>query len=106
MTRPTTLLCAGLAVAFAGFTPALGQQVSPAVKSAEQVRIAAIARAKSSAVCVFARGGRGGGSGVVVTPDGYALTNFHVVKPAGASMKCSMSDGRLYDAVIVGIDPV
>lgn len=106
MTRPTTLLCAGLAVVFAGFPPVLGQQVSPAVKSAEQVRIAAIARAKSSAVCVFARGGRGGGSGVVVTPDGYALTNFHVVKPAGASMKCSMSDGRLYDAVIVGVDPV
>ena len=52
MTRPTTLLCAGLAVAFAGFTPALAQQVSPAVKSAEQVRIAAIARAKSVAVAV------------------------------------------------------
>jgi S1-C subfamily serine protease len=42
---------------------------------------------------------------VVITPDGYALSNFHVTKPAGDYMKCSMADGRLYDAVIVGIDP-
>jgi serine protease Do len=49
--------------------------------------------------------GQGGGSGVVITPDGYALSNFHVTKPAGDYMKCSMADGRLYDAVIVSIDP-
>jgi S1-C subfamily serine protease len=57
-------------------------------------------------VAVFASGGGGGGSGVVITPDGYALTNFHVVQPAGSYMKCSMADGKLYEAVIVGIDPV
>ncbi|GAF79905.1 unnamed protein product, partial [marine sediment metagenome] len=50
--------------------------------------------------------GSGGGSGVVITPDGYALTNYHVSKPCGSHMKCGMSDGRLYDGVIVGIDPV
>jgi hypothetical protein len=43
--------------------------------------------------------------GVVITPDGYALSNFHVTKPAGDYMKCGMADGQLYDAVIVGIDP-
>jgi S1-C subfamily serine protease len=42
---------------------------------------------------------------VVITPDGYALSNFHVTKPAGEYMQCGMSDGRLYDAVIVGLDP-
>lgn len=72
----------------------------------EQVRIAAIAKAVKPSVSVFARGGNGGGSGVVITPDGFALTNFHVVKPCGNFMKCSMPDGRLYDAVVVGIDPV
>ncbi|MDR3182580.1 MAG: trypsin-like peptidase domain-containing protein, partial [Planctomycetaceae bacterium] len=48
----------------------------------------------------------GGGSGVVISPDGYAVTNFHVVQPCGISMKCAMADGNLYDAVVVGIDPV
>jgi S1-C subfamily serine protease len=76
------------------------------VLDAEKQRIAAIAKATKSAVAVFANGGNGGGSGVVISPDGYALTNFHVVQPAGNYMKCSMADGNLYDAVIVGIDPV
>ncbi|MCL2005581.1 MAG: trypsin-like peptidase domain-containing protein [Planctomycetaceae bacterium] len=48
----------------------------------------------------------GGGSGVVISPDGYAVTNFHVVQPCGPAMKCAMADGNLYDAVIVGLDPV
>ena len=86
--------------------PILAQEVPAAVLEAEQSRIEAIGRASKAAVCVFARGGKGGGSGVVITPDGYALTNFHVAKPAGSAMKCSMADNRLYDAVIVGIDPV
>ncbi len=86
--------------------PLAAQEIPAAVAKAEQTRIAAIAKATTSAVSVFANGGRGGGSGVVITPDGYALTNFHVVKPAGSAMKCSMADNRLYDAVIVGIDPV
>jgi S1-C subfamily serine protease len=79
--------------------------VPPAVLDAEQARIAAIAKAIRPAVAVFANDGKGGGSGVVISPDGYALTNFHVVQPAGSYMKCGMADGRLYDAVIVGIDP-
>ena len=87
------------------FAAPVWAEVPAAVGKMEQDRIAAIAKAQRSAVSIFAMGGRGGGSGVVVTPDGYALTNFHVVKPAGNYMQCSMSDGRLYDAVIVGIDP-
>jgi S1-C subfamily serine protease len=63
--------------------------VDPAVLKAESERIT----------------GRGGGSGVVISPDGFALTNFHVTRPCGAAMKCGMADGRVYDAVIVGLDP-
>ncbi|MDR0520835.1 MAG: trypsin-like peptidase domain-containing protein [Planctomycetaceae bacterium] len=48
----------------------------------------------------------GGGSGVVISPDGYAVTNFHVVQPCGPAMKCGMADGKLYDTVLVGLDPV
>jgi serine protease Do len=79
--------------------------VPQAVLDAEQARIVAIQKAVKTAVAVFANDGNGGGSGVVISPDGYALTNFHVAQPAGSYMKCGMADGRLYDAVIVGIDP-
>ena len=87
-------------------SPRLGAEVPQAVLEAEQARIAAIAKAIKTAVAVFANGGNGGGSGVVISPDGYALTNFHVAQPAGNDMKCGLADGQLYDAVIVGIDPI
>lgn len=53
----------------------------------------------------FARSRRGGqGSGVVYTPDGYLLTNSHVV--AGAtSLEASLPDGSRYAATLVGDDP-
>lgn len=79
-------------------------EIPPAVRAAEQARIEAIARGSRAAVAIFA-GEAGGGSGVLVSADGYALTNFHVVQPAGVAMKCGLSDGKLYDAVLVGLDP-
>jgi S1-C subfamily serine protease len=85
--------------------PVARAEVPAAVREAEAQRIAVIARAKTSVLAVFAPDGSGGGSGVVISPDGYALTNFHVARPCGNAMKCGMSDGRLYDAVIVGMDP-
>lgn len=72
----------------------------------EAQRVAAVAKAMPSTVCVFVPGGAGGGSGVLISPDGFALTNFHVSSPAGTYMRCGLSDGNVYDAVIVGIDPV
>jgi S1-C subfamily serine protease len=76
------------------------------VLKAEQVRIAAVNKAMPTVLAIFSPGGQGGGSGVVISPDGYALTNFHVARPCGTFMKCGMADGKLYDAVIVGLDPV
>lgn len=80
--------------------------VDEEVARSEAERVAVVAKARQAAVAIFAAGGQGGGSGVVISPDGYALSNFHVTKGAGDAMQCGMSDGRLYDAVIVGIDPV
>ncbi len=85
---------------------ALAVSVDDAVLQAQAQRVAMLERARSTAVAIFAASGQGGGSGVVITPDGYALSNFHVTKGAGDAMKCGMADGRIYDAVIVGIDPV
>ncbi|WDQ18649.1 S1C family serine protease [Rhodopirellula sp. P2] len=76
------------------------------IEEFETARIAGIAKATPSTVMVFVPGGGGGGSGVLITPDGYALTNFHVSSPAGTYMRCGLSDGNVYDAVVVGIDPV
>ena len=80
-------------------------EVSATVLQAEQQRIAAIAKAIPASIAVFSTDGNGGGSGVVVTSDGYALSNFHVTAPVGDYLQCGMPDGKLYDAVIVGIDP-
>lgn len=76
------------------------------VLSAQTQRIAAIDKVSPSVVAIFSPGGQGGGSGVLISKDGYALTNFHVVQGAGPVMKCGLPDGVLYDAVLVGLDKV
>jgi S1-C subfamily serine protease len=82
------------------------QDVDSAVKAAEAKRIAAIEKARPSVVAIFGPGGQGGGSGVLIDKDGYALTNFHVVEGAGNVMQCGLPDGVLYDATLVGLDKV
>jgi S1-C subfamily serine protease len=48
----------------------------------------------------------GGGSAVVITPDGFLLTSAHVVDPAAASGRASFVDGREHDFEVVGSDPL
>ena len=97
-------LLLGCLIFFSGDT-ARADDLPQALVKAQQARIDAIAKASRCAVGVFGPGSHGGGSGVVISADGYALTNYHVVQSCDAFMKCSMNDGNLYDAVIVGIDP-
>ena len=89
-----------------GLATTVDAEPASAVLDAELQRTAVMHRAKDAVVAVFAASGQGGGSGVVITPDGYALTNFHVVQPCGNAAQCGMADGKVYDAVVVGIDPV
>src|SRR5688572_2256508 len=98
--RPAVALLA-LVVGTAG-TQSAGAQ-DRALK-AQQDRVAIVAKVKPTVVAVFAAGGGGGGTGVLISEEGYALTNFHVVQPAGPTMKCGLADGVLYDAVLVGQD--
>ncbi|HYO25620.1 MAG TPA: trypsin-like peptidase domain-containing protein, partial [Lacipirellulaceae bacterium] len=77
-----------------------------AVLEAQRERTAAIERASAATVAVYDSKGEGGGSGVLISADGFALTNFHVVATGGPAFKCGLNDHKLYDAVVVGIDPV
>jgi len=55
------------------------------------------------------RGGRrldGGGSGVVVTPDGFMLTSAHVVAAADGGARASFVDGKEVGVDVVGTDPL
>jgi serine protease Do len=52
-----------------------------------------------------ARSYDGGGSGVVITPDGYMLTSAHVVAGTSGSVRASFVDGREVSATVVGADP-
>ncbi|WP_416347662.1 trypsin-like peptidase domain-containing protein, partial [Cryobacterium sp. 10I1] len=73
---------------------------------------AATAKAMPSVVTINATSGTSGGtgSGVVLTSDGYVLTNTHVVTLDGASadatLEVTASDGKVYKATIVGTDPI
>jgi serine protease Do len=50
---------------------------------------------------------RGAGSGVIVTPDGYILTNNHVVESAvKGQIDVELNDGRHFDARLIGRDPL
>ena len=46
---------------------------------------------------------KGQGSGVIFTPDGYVLTNAHVVAGT-AKLRATFTDGQVLDAALVGAD--
>jgi S1-C subfamily serine protease len=71
--------------------------------------VASVAEAllPSVASLVVTRGGRprGGGSGVVITPDGFLLTSAHVLSRADGGV-ARFADGRELGLTIVGRDPL
>jgi putative serine protease PepD len=81
--------------------------------SKDATSITAVAvKASPSVVTINVTGtdAAGTGSGIVLTSDGYVLTNTHVVTLDGetgsAKIQVETNDGRLYTAKVVGTDPV
>lgn len=46
----------------------------------------------------------GYGSGVIISPDGYIITNNHVIEDAG-NISVALNDNRKFDAELIGRDP-
>jgi S1-C subfamily serine protease len=110
ITRPrAAVLLASAGLLFAALSarlPAQTEEVDKRILEAEARRVAVCEKVQPSVTAIFSRGGQGGGSGVVISKDGYTLTNFHVVQGSGPVMQCGLPDGVLYDAVLVGLDKV
>lgn len=114
MTRPPFRLLTAVAVPAAlgllslALVPAAAApgEVDKAVVTSQADRIATIKKVYPAVVAVCQPSGEGSGSGVIIHPDGYALTNFHVVAATGPLPTAGLADGQLYDAVLVGLDKV
>lgn len=52
----------------------------------------------------FKQYGEGAGSGVIVTQDGYIVTNNHVIEDA-SEVEVTLNDNRKYEAKVIGADP-
>ena len=80
------------------------------LRKAERERVELIKTISPSVVSVFrvhsktGRLSRGSGSGVIISPDGYALTNYHVTGPA-EELRVGLPGGDIRKAHRLGVDP-
>lgn len=102
-----------------GPLPDLSSVAERAVLASANISSTQLLRVQSDPIEDFFRGRRGGemiqpsqslGSGVIVSADGYILTNNHVIGDdrglpvAGLEIKVTLPDGRELDGTIVGAD--
>lgn len=81
--------------AYSGAVVCASEKISPSVVNIEVTQAAKQGRRNDM---------RAGGSGFVFTPDGFILTNSHVIHGA-SGMDVTLPDGRKYQALLVGDDP-
>ncbi|MCU1266236.1 MAG: HtrA2 peptidase [Acidobacteria bacterium] len=77
------------------------ERVSPSVV---YIEVQQAARSRRGNAPRTPREARGSGSGFIFTPDGFMLTNSHVVH-GSTKIEVTVSDGRKYEADLIGDDP-
>jgi putative serine protease PepD len=109
---------AGAAVGIAGnggfgFTTTVQPQLVTIGNTDNTRSVTAVAaKALQSVVTIRVSGSTSGGSGsgVIVSEDGYIVTNSHVVTLSGTDesteVRVTLADGRLYAAELIGTDPI
>ncbi len=94
---------------FSLLTPAFAAPATPAELDAARHKVYP-ALVNIAVVFRYFNGGRAqrapaGGSGVIISPDGYVLTNFHVAGHT-THITCTLSDGQAMEARVVADDPL
>lgn len=79
------------------------------VNAVVHVKNITISRQPTSIFEYFRGGGQpramiGSGSGVIISPDGYIVTNNHVIENA-SNLEVTLNDNRTFKAEIIGADP-
>jgi serine protease Do len=103
------IVAAAIGLYFVSTIRAADDELTPvelaAIRAAEEARISAIDSVYGAVVAIYGNDRKGGGSGVLYDPAGYALTNHHVVAAAGVDGWAGLADGKLYRWKIIGTDP-
>lgn len=102
------------------FIPAnfsVGAETSTDFTKAAEMTVNAVVHVKNITVSrqptnifeYFSGGGQprpriGSGSGVIISPDGYIVTNNHVIENA-TNLEVTLNDNRTYEAELIGTDP-
>ena len=106
-TDDQTLAGTGTATTSQGSSPQVKLPVTSSSESnPDWTAVASAVEPSIVAVTVATQQAEGEGSGVILDKEGRIVTNNHVVSGAGqgASVKVTLSDGRTYDASVVGTD--
>ncbi len=79
------------------------------VNAVVHVKNTTISRQPGNMMELFFGGGTpramiGTGSGVIISPDGYIISNNHVIERA-SNLEVTLNDNRIYTAEVVGTDP-
>ena len=75
------------------------------VRQYQSQRVSAIDQVSSSVIAIYDDDRQGGGSGVIISPSGIALTNHHVIIGAGVKGWGGLAGDQMFRWKLIGTDP-